>query len=396
MVDLSSPDSYLDGPPFDFLADLRKHDPVHFQPMHGEPGYYVVTRHADVVHVSRHPAIFSAGLGGVVIEDLAPAQLEMMRDMLLAMDPPRHLSYRRPLAPSFLAKVIGEMEGRIRGICQTIFAEARERGEVEFVHDVTSSLPSQVIGHLMGLPRDDWDHIHHLAELNTSGQDDEVTGDAAERGNASMQMAIYAMGFAAKRRNEEPAEDLTTVMLEGTFDGKQMTDIDFARFFVQLVTAGNDTTKTMLSSGLDALLQHPEQMEAVRADRRLIPGMVEEVLRWANPLHYFRRTTTVDTELRGVAIPAGSKVAMMYTSANRDEAVFDDPNRFDIRRNPNPHLAFGIGEHHCLGVHLARLEGKVFFEEFFDTFATVERTGPTRRVRSNLNNGLKALPVRLA
>ena len=164
---------------------------------------------------------------------------------------------------------------------------------------------------------------------------------------------------------------------------------------MQLVTAGNDTTKTMLSSGLHALLTHPDQMADVRADRSLIPGAVEEILRWANPLHYFRRTASEDTELAGTKIAAGQKVAMLYTSANRDEDVFADPQRFDIRRGPNPHLSFGIAEHFCLGAHLARLEGRVFFEELLATFPAIELTGDPVRVRSNLNNGFKRLPVRL-
>jgi len=208
-------------------------------------------------------------------------------------------------------------------------------------------------------------------------------------------MAMYAIQFAQQRRAEEPREDLTTLLLETDFNGHYMTDIDFGSFFVQLVTAGNDTTKTMLASGLLTLLEHPDQLAALRADPGLVPGAVEEVLRYNNPLHYFRRTATADTELRGVPIKAGDKVAMIYTSANRDDDVFADPQRFDIRRTPNPHLSFGIAEHFCLGVHLARLEGRVFFEELFATFPSIELTGEPARVRSNLNNALKSLPVRL-
>jgi cytochrome P450 len=199
-----------------------------------------------------------------------------------------------------------------------------------------------------------------------------------------------------RRRREEPRDDLTTLILESDFGGKRMTDVDFGSFFVQLVTAGNDTTKTMLSSGLLALLQHPDQLAELRADPSLMSGAVEEILRWANPLHYFRRTASADTELHGMPIKAGDKVAMYYTSANRDEDVFDDPQRFDIHRAPNPHLSFGIAEHFCLGVHLARLEGRVFFEELLATFPTIELTGEPRRTRSNLNNALKSLPVRLS
>ena len=174
-----------------------------------------------------------------------------------------------------------------------------------------------------------------------------------------------------------------------------MTDIDFGSFFVQLVTAGNDTTKTMLASGLLALLEHPDQLAALRGDLSLVPGAVEEILRYQNPLHYFRRTATADTELHDVTIGSGDKVVMFYTSANRDEDVFDNAQHFDIRRNPNPHLSFGIAEHFCLGVHLARLEGRVFFEELLTTFPSIELSGEPIRIRSNLNNGLKALPVRL-
>jgi cytochrome P450 len=210
-----------------------------------------------------------------------------------------------------------------------------------------------------------------------------------------MEMAMYAIELAQQRRTEPPRDDLLTLLLAAEVDGKPMTDIEFGSFFVQLVTAGNDTTKTMLASGLLALLQHPEQLAELRADPGLIPGAVEEILRWANPLHYFRRTATADTRLRDVDIAAGDKVAMIYTSANRDEDVFDDPHRFDIHRHPNPHLSFGIAEHFCLGVHLARLEGRIFFEELLETFPVIEQTGEPKRTRSNLNNALKALPVRL-
>ena len=171
MIDLSDPDIYVDGPPHEVFAELRSTDPVHWQDMRGEPGYWAVLCHADVVHVAREPTLFSAERGGVVIEDLDPERLAMMRNMLLSMDPPRHLDYRRPLVPSFKAKVIGGLEGRIRTMCKEIMVGAADRGDVEFVHDVTASLPSQVIGELMGLPRDDWPQIHRWAEMNTSGQD---------------------------------------------------------------------------------------------------------------------------------------------------------------------------------------------------------------------------------
>ena len=394
-IDIYDPDLYVDGPIHEIFADLRRTDPVHWQPMPDEPGYWAVLKHADVAHVARHPELFSAEVQGVVLENMAPEQLEQSRNMLLMMDPPRHTAYRQPLADSFKVRTIGTMEQRIRALCRTILEEAGERGSVEFVHDVAGSLPSQVVGELVGIPEADWADIRTWAEQSTSNQDPELAGEGYRTASGMTEMAIYAMGFAAQRRTEPPKEDLASLILAGNFGPGPMSDIEFASFFVQLVTAGNDTTKTLLSSGLEALLRHPEQLEALRQDPALIPGAVEEILRWANPLHYFRRTALADTELRGVPIAKGDKVAMWYTSANRDEEVFADAQAFDIRRSPNPHLSFGFGQHYCLGVHLARLEGRVFFEELLAMFSSIEQTGEARRIRSNLNNGLKQLPVTL-
>ncbi len=398
-VDLWDPDTFVDGPPFAFLAELRRTAPVVWQDMPTEPGFWAALLHADLTHVAREPVLFSASEGGVVLENLDEAGLEGMRNMLLAMDPPRHTDFRRPLVPSFKAKVIGGMEARIRAICQGIIDRAREQRDVEFVHEVSAHLPTQVIGELVGLPREDWAQIQQWAEQNTSGQDPELAGERGSydtsASDANVNMAMYAIQLAGTRRTEPAREDLLSLILAGNFGGRPMTDLEFGSFFVQLVTAANDTTKTMLSSGLLALLDHPAQLAELRADPSLIPGAVEEILRWANPLHYFRRTATADTVLHDVEIAAGDKVLMYYTSANRDEAVFDDPDAFDVHRHPNPHLSFGIGEHFCLGAHLARLEGNVIFEELLATFPTIELTGEPRRVRSNLNNGLKSLPVRL-
>lgn len=397
MLALWDPDTFVDAPPHEQLAELRRRQPVCWQDMPGEPGFWAVLKHADVTTVARQPVLFSASEGGVVMENLDEVALVRMRDMLLAMDPPRHVAYRRPLVPSFKAKVIAGLEERVRAICREVIARAREQREVEFVHEVAAHLPTQVIGELVGLPREDWPRIQAWAERNTSGQDVEITDAVdAEYGDANVNMAMYAIQLATQRRSEPPREDLLSLILAGNFGDGPMSDVEFGSFFVQLVTAANDTTKSMLSGGLLELIRHPDQQAALRDDRALVPHAVEEILRYANPLHYFRRTATADTELHGVSIRKGDKVLMYYTSANRDEDVFDDPQRFDIRRDPNPHLSFGIGEHFCLGAHLARLEGKVFFEELLSTFGSFELVGDPRRVRSNLNNGLKELPVRLA
>ncbi len=393
--DLYDPDGYVAGPPHEVFTRLRKEQPVTWQDMPDGTGYWAVLRHADVVHVAREPVLFSAATGGVVLEDLPPESLAMMQDMLLAMDPPRHLAYRRSASPHFAPRVMARLENRIREICRDIF-DTTGSGTVDFVHDVCAKLPSQVVGELMGIPREDWPRIHQWSEMNSGGQDPDIAAayaaDAAM--GATVDMAMYAIELAGRRR-AEPADDLTTLMLAVEVDGQAMTDGQFGSFFVQLVTAGNDTTRTMLSSGLLALLQHPDQLAQLRADPSLLPDALEEILRWANPLHYFRRTATADTRLGRASIRAGDKVAMMYTSANRDEAVFVRPQEFDIHRNPNPHLSFGTGEHFCLGIHLARLEGRVFFEELFARYPEIALAGEPRRQRSNLNNALKELPVTL-
>lgn len=389
-IDLSNPDQFVDGPPHHELDQLRSVSPTCFQPMAAEPGFWAVLTHAECVAVSKEPNLFSASEGGVVLENLDPSSLAVMRDMLLAMDPPRHQTYRRELAPSFRARAMNALEGQIRTLCRSILDTVTPGEPVEFVHDVCAHLPSNVVGELMDIPVEDRPLVHSLAEQNT-GNDDERAADDAP--SASVQMAIYAMGHAARKR-DNPGDDWTTLILNSEFgDEGFMTDADFGSFFVQLVTAGNDTTRTMLSSGILALLEHPEQLEALRNDPSLIGGAVEEILRWANPLHYFRRTATADTDIAGQPIKAGEKVVIYYTAANRDPEVFEDPHAFDISRSPNPHLSFGIAEHFCLGVHLARLEGRVFFEELLSRFADIGLAGEPVRLRSNLNNSWTTIPL---
>jgi len=387
-VDLASPDTYADGPPHDVFTELRRTSPVHWQPLGSSSGYWAVLKHADVEQVARQPLLFSSATGGVVLEDLDEPRLAQMRGMLLAMDPPAHREARRPVVARLTPRSVAALEPQIREICREVFRDAGD--VVDVVTDLAAPLPTRVVGRLMGLPRADWERIHALAERITRGQDPEFAADEESAGAASQEMGLYAYEFAVERsRNGDQPDDLTTVLLDSN------SPADFASLFVQLVTAGQDTTQTLLSSGVLALLLHPRQQQVLREDVSLVGSAVEEMLRWANPLHYFRRTATADTELRGTRIKAGDKVAMYYTSANRDDEVFADPHTFDVTRNPNRHLSFGLAEHFCVGAHLARLEAKVFFAELLATFATIEQTGAHRWVRSNLNNALRTLPVRL-
>jgi cytochrome P450 len=396
-IDLYDPDGYVDAAPHDAFEYLRREHPVYWQDMPDGTGYWAVLKHADVVEVAREPQLYSAEVGGVVLEDMPAEQLEQTKNMLLMMDPPRHSELRRNTAPSFKARSMARLEPRIREICRRILDIGAERGDVEFVHDLAALVPSQVFGELMRIPEDDRAQINHWAEMTTGGQDPELNPDGYASGTSdgSAAMAMYGMEYAQRRRGDG-GDDVGAQLLATEIEGRPMSDLEFGYFFVQLVTAGNDTTRTMLSSGVLALVEHPDQLARLRADRSRVPHAVEEVLRWANPLHYFRRTATAETTLRGQRIAAGDKLAMIYTSANRDEDLFRDPHRFDIQRDPNPHLSFGIAEHFCLGVHLARLEGRIFFDELLDRFSVIDLTGTPRRQRSNLNNALKHLPLHLA
>ncbi|HEX3901151.1 MAG TPA: cytochrome P450 [Mycobacteriales bacterium] len=390
MLDLSDPDTYRDGVPHDYFTELRAADPVHWQPM-GDRGYWAVLKHGDVETVARQPLLFSSAERGVVLEDLDGERLEQMRGMLLAMDPPRHRQVRKPLTPRMTPRALAGLEDGIRAICADIFDAAAQQRDVEFVDGVAASLPTRVVGALMGLPREDWERVHKMAEAITHGQDPDYVSDGGSAADASTEMGIYGYQFAVDRAAREPVGDgdITDALLA------EMDPVAFAMLFIQLVTAGQDTTQTMLSSGLLALLDHPEQLALLREDPSRIPAAIEEMVRWANPLHYFRRTAMKDTVLGTTKIAAGDAVAMYYSSCNRDEDVFRDSHAFDITRTPNKHLGFGQAEHFCVGVHLARLEGRIFFEELLTRFSTIERNGEPKRLRSNLNNSYKSIPVSL-
>ncbi len=338
-IDIYDPDGYVDAPPHAVFEYLRREQPVYWQDMPDGTGYWAILKHADVVEVSRQPTLFSAEIGSVVLEDLPPERLEQTKNMLLMMDPPKHVSLRRETAPSFKARVMAQLEDRIRAICRAILVKGADMEYVEFVHDLAALLPSQVVGELLALPEDDWPQIHEWAERNSGGQDPDINPDGyidTTSNDGSIAMAMYGMEYARTRRGKG-GDDVGAMLLAAEVDGRPMTDLEFGFFFVQIVTAGNDTTRTMLSSGLLALLQHPEQLLLLREAPALIPSALEEILRWANPLHYFRRTATADTMVGRQRIAAGDKLALMYTSANRDEAVFARPH--SLRHHPEPEPA---------------------------------------------------------
>jgi cytochrome P450 len=337
-------------------------------------------------------------------------QLEDFTDQLptlLSLDPPRHTEIRKRVLYAFAPRLVREMEARMRAVVRATLARAAESRDCDFVTDLASPLPLAIVCDLLGIPERDRERVGEWADLLAGAADPELT-----RGRDTGTQSAFAFGAYAFRLASEDGErslaarggaasgveqpdSLLRVLQNARLDGEQVDLPTFAGLFVQIAIAGNETTRSTLAGGMLELLRRPAEYARLDADRSAIESAVEELLRWLTPVHYFRRTATRDTELGGARIRAGDRVVMMYASANRDEAVFSEPQRFDIARDPNPHVSFGFGEHFCLGASLARLEARVFLEEFFARFAKAELMGEPARMRSNELNAWKRIPVRL-
>jgi cholest-4-en-3-one 26-monooxygenase len=393
-IDIYNPDNYTHGIPHEQFAWLRKNAPVYRHPHPDGGDYWVLSRHADVVEVSRNFKTFSAERGFVLVDDLPEDILEMTRNQLLGMDPPRHAPLRRAVITRFTSRRLEQLEPEVRAIARGIMERARDMGEVNFVEDLAGDLPTAVICSLLGIPRDMWPQIRRWSDLQTSNSDPDLGGTSEEVNQASIEMGTYGFELACERK-DRGGDDLISLLINQEVDGQKVSEAEFASLFVQIAVAGNETTRGLISGGLYELARRPDLYREVEANPDLIPGAVEEMLRWTCPLHYFRRTATCDTSIAGQAIAAGDRVVMLYSSANFDEQVFTNPLNFDIRRDPNPHLAFGYGIHLCLGANLARLEAKIFLEELFAHFSGLELTGEPTYIRSNMVHGFKQMPARL-
>ena len=393
-TDFYSPDSYVDEAPHDAFDKLRSECPVH-KHSHPDGGdYWLLTRHADVVDVSRRHKEFSSEKAFVMVDDLSPGILEMVKNQLLGMDPPRHGPIRRLVISRFTKAMVGAREERIREICHDIFAAATERGEVDFVDDVAGKLPTAVIGEMMGVPEDQWEQMRIWSDLQTSADDPDLGAAPEEVTQASMEMGMYGYQLATERL-DQGGDDLISLLINVEMDGEKIKPEEFASLFVQITVAGNETTRGLIASGMQQLIEQPALYRELEQNPDLIPQAVEEMLRVFCPLHYLRRTATCPTQIGEQAVDESDRVVMMYSAANMDPEVFENPHEFDIHREQNPHLAFGYGIHLCLGANLARLEAKVFFEEFFKACSGIESLGQPVRIRSNMVNGFKRMPVRL-
>ncbi|MDE3205222.1 MAG: cytochrome P450 [Acidobacteriota bacterium] len=396
-IDLLNRDRFTEGVPHEWFTYLRSNAPIYFHPEpDGGPGFWVFSKYDDVVAIGRDAKRFSSdqNRGGVVqIEEMPDAQEWEGGQLMLTMDPPAHTRHRRLVNRGFTPKMIGMLEPHIREITARIIDDAVAKGDIDFVVDVASELPLQVIAEIMGVPLEDRHKVFDWSNRMIGSEDPEYAVAQENVQQAQIEMFMYAQSLAARRR-EEPRDDIITKLLSADIDGDQLSEMDFNLFFMLLAVAGNETTRNSISHGMNAFLEHPDQYQLLLERPDLMDSAIEEVLRWASPVMYFRRNVTEDVLYKGHELKAGQKVTIWYVSANRDEDVFSDPFRFDIARHPNDHVAFGGGgPHHCLGANLARMEMRVFFEELTRRVPSVESIGEVSRLRSNFIGGIKHLPV---
>ncbi|GAA1296486.1 cytochrome P450 [Pseudonocardia xinjiangensis] len=407
MLDVFDPRTFARGVPHDDLRVLRDTDPVSWQdePEVGiwpaGPGFWAVTRYADVRHVLRTPSDFSSSLGATQIRDPDPADLPFIRRMILNMDPPEQVRLRRLVTGAFTRRRLEQFTEVIRERAAALLAAVAADRHCDLPRDVTDDLPLQNLADLLGVPVADRALLLEWTNRVIGYQDPEhgqVVTDAEGRPVNPRSPAMLAdmFGYAedlAERKRREPADDVMTALVEAEVDGERLTDAELKMFFFLLVVAGNDTVRSALPGGVLALVANPEAYRRLRADPALLPSAIEEMLRVHPPVLTFRRTATRDVELRGRQIAAGDKVVVYHVSANHDERRFPDPFRFDLARDPNDHIAFGQGPHLCLGAAFARLQMREFFGEFL-RLPPVEVDGEPRRLVSNFINGLTSLPLR--
>jgi cholest-4-en-3-one 26-monooxygenase len=400
-IDLLDLDAFARGVPHEWFTWLRHNAPVYRHPEPDGPGFWVLTKYDDVRTVSRNNKLFSSdsARGGVmdIGEEAGRQRMAMLGGgrAMIVMDPPHHTQYRKLINTAFTPRTIAAVEDSLRAVAARLIDAAVAKGSCDFVTDVAVPLPLEAICELLGISEGDRPQIVEWTNRMLGNDDPEYAVDESEFARAWLEFAQFAYQIAMQRRGQ-PGADVISRLLAAELDGDSLSDLDFVLFMLLLTNAGNETTRNSISHGLAALVDHPDQYAALVADPSLIPTAAEEILRWASPILWFRRNVTEDTELRGQKIAAGDRVVVWYVSANRDEDVFADPFCFDIRRQPNDHVAFGAGgAHFCLGAALARLEIRVLFEELVRRVPALTTLGDPDYLRSNFIRGIKHLPVDL-
>ena len=396
-INLIDADSYeRGGPPYEQFAWLRAHAPVFWHAYGGAPDwppFWAVTRHDDIEEVSRHPEIFSSARRTVNFHEWPESTVLRRRSGILDADPPQHTRLRSLVNRGFTPRMIGRLEDRITEICSGLLDDVAHKHEADFVADIAAPLPVQVIGELVGAPPEDRGRLYELTNLLTGITDPQVSSPGQFE-QAAAEMYAYTARLAEQRKRQ-PRDDIVTRLLQPDDENDELSDQEFGLFFILLILGGNETTRTAASGGMLAFFQHPEQWQRLLANPALIPTAAEEMVRWVSPINMLRRTATCETKLAGQTIAEGDKVVMFFASANRDEDVFAEPGEFDVGRDPNPHLGFGGGgPHFCLGRHLAALELRVLLGAIAERMPEISLSGEVTRLRSNLVNGIKRMPVR--
>jgi cytochrome P450 len=385
--DLSDPDTYANGFPYNVFRDLRATEPVSWRQERGGGGFWAVTRYHDAVQVLRTPSTYSSWRGSVLLADPPLAFLDQLRLSMMNSDPPAHTWLRRTVNKALNPRRIEKLDAKVSHHARELVTRMGANGECEFVSEVAEEMPLFMISEILGVPAEDRHALFPLTVRMFASEHVEVKASAAA------EMRAYGADLRRRKRGA-PADDLASELLAAEVDGRRLTDDEFDAFFMLLFNAGTDTTRCLLSYGLDLLLDRPETLVQLRTSPSLLPQAIEEMLRYESPVIHIRRTAVRDTELAGTRIREGEKVVVFFPSANRDETVFVDADRFDIERSPNDHIAFGFGAHHCLGAPLARLEARHVFHEILLQLGHVERIEPAVPVRSNFVRGLRQLRIR--
>lgn len=393
--DFTDPDVLLRGIPVDEFAQLRRTAPVWWneqqESIFDDGGYWVISRHEDIKSISRNGDLWSTNTKGAVMrlpEGVTSEQLDLTKALLINHDAPEHTRLRKIVSRLFTPRSVAALEEKLAVAAHDIVAAAREKGSGNFVDDIAMRLPLLAIADLIGVPEADREKLFGWTNAIMNTDDPDFDSDPTVA-NAELMGYAYTM---AEERRRCPADDIVTRLIQADIDGESLGDVEFAFFVILLAVAGNETTRNAMTHGMNAFFDNPDQWELFTRDRP--STAVDEIVRWATPVHCFQRTALADVELGGVTIRQGQRAGLFYSSANYDEDVFDDPFRFDITRDPNPHLGFGgNGAHFCIGANLARMEIKLIFNELADQIPDIAKRGEPVRLRSGWINGVKELPV---